>query len=84
MNAIIGLSNLAMDLENIEEYRDYMMKINTSGQQLLSLINDTLDVSRIENGKLTMNLEYVKCTHLLMEGISSAKVVAEQKVLILI
>ncbi|MDD3217555.1 MAG: ATP-binding protein [Lachnospiraceae bacterium] len=79
MNAIIGLSNLAMDLENIEEYRDYMMKINTSGQQLLSLINDTLDVSRIENGKLTMNLEYVKCTHLLMEGISSAKVVAEQK-----
>lgn len=79
MNAIIGLSNLAMDVQSVDELKEEMIKINLSGKQLLALINDTLDVSRIENGKLTMNREYVMSSQLLMEGVASTKVVAEQK-----
>lgn len=79
MNAILGLSGLAADLKNSDELKDYMQKINASGKQLLSLIDDTLDVSRIENGKLTMNREYVMSRRLLTDGIASTKVVAAQK-----
>ena len=79
MNAIIGLSNLAMDFQTVEELKDYMVKINLSGKQLLDLINDTLDVSRIENGKLTMNRDYIMSSVLSQEVVASAKVVAEQK-----
>ena len=57
MNAIIGLSSLAMDTDASSETKDYLEKINASGKYLLGLINDTLDMSRIESGKLTLNPE---------------------------
>lgn len=79
MNAIIGLSNLAADTENLSELHDYMNKINTSGKQLLSLINDVLDVSRIENGKLEMKREYIMLSDLLKRGVVSSQAVAEEK-----
>lgn len=53
MNAIIGFTSLAMShLDNKEQVRDYLGKIITSGNHLLSLINDVLDMSRIESGKV--------------------------------
>ncbi|MDE7157972.1 MAG: response regulator [Clostridiales bacterium] len=53
MNAIIGFTNLALShIENTEQIRDYLGKIMTSGNHLLSLINDVLDMSRIESGKV--------------------------------
>ena len=53
MNAIIGFTSLAMShLDNKEQIRDYLGKIITSGNHLLSLINDVLDMSRIESGKV--------------------------------
>ena len=79
MSAILGLSNLAMDVDQVDELKDYMGKIHASGNQLLSLINDTLDVSRIENGKLVMNREYIMSDRLFTEGASSAQVIAEEK-----
>ena len=57
MNAIIGFTSLAAEhLDDREIIRDYLEKISTSGKHLLSLINDVLDMSRIENG--SVRIEY--------------------------
>ncbi len=53
MNAIIGFTSLAAaHIDNTEQVRDYLAKITTSSNHLLSLINDVLDMSRIESGKV--------------------------------
>ena len=53
MNAIIGYTALAAaHLDNVETTRDYLNKISTSSSHLLSLINDVLDMSRIESGRV--------------------------------
>lgn len=53
MNAIIGFTALASDhLDNTERARDYLSKIAQSSSHLLSLINDVLDMSRIESGNV--------------------------------
>lgn len=55
MNAILGFSTLIdRDAENPEAVREYNHKIATSGQHLLGLINDVLDMSKIEAGKTTL------------------------------
>lgn len=55
MNAIIGFTELAeQNIDDRERVRDYLQKIMLSSQHLLSLINDILDMSRIENGKVTI------------------------------
>ncbi len=59
MNAIIGMSHLALKTELTLRQRDYMKKIQLSGQHLLGLINDILDFSKIEAGKLDVeNVEF--------------------------
>lgn len=58
MNAIIGLDNLALNEEDLSDTtRDYLEKIGGSAQHLLSLINDILDMSRIESGRMTLRNE---------------------------
>lgn len=58
MNAIIGYATLlAKDAESPDRVRDYTRKITYSGQHLLSLINDILDMSKIESGKTSLNIE---------------------------
>ncbi len=58
MNAVLGFTTLlARDAENPAKVREYTRKITSSGQHLLSLINDILDVSKIESGKVVLNLE---------------------------
>lgn len=55
MNAIVGLADLmGLDEEIPKKSRENLRKIRSSSQYLLSLINDILDMSRIENGKMTM------------------------------
>jgi len=55
MNAIVGFTALAEShIDNREQVRDYLGKISVSSQHLLSLINDVLDMSRIESGKVTI------------------------------
>ncbi len=65
MNAIIGLDNLALHEKDVPlKVRDYLQKIGTSAQHLLSLINDILDMSRIESGRMTIKNEefsFSKC-----------------------
>ena len=53
MNAIIGFTSLAAaHIDNREQVQDYLSKITTSSNHLLSLINDVLDMSRIESGRV--------------------------------
>src|SRR5262245_17885828 len=54
MNAIIGLSHLALKTDLTPRQRDYNLKIKSSGQHLLGIINDVLDISKIEAGKLSI------------------------------
>jgi len=61
MNAIVGFTALAIThIEQKEQVEEYLKKIMTSGNHLLSLINDILDMSRIESGK--MHLEEAPCS----------------------
>lgn len=71
MNAIIGFTELASShLDQPEKVRDYLGKIGMSSEHLLSLINDVLDMSHIESGKVTLQ---EKPLHLptLMEDLST-------------
>ncbi|MDD6050830.1 MAG: ATP-binding protein [Clostridiales bacterium] len=57
MNAIVGFASLLVkEAEHPAKVREFAGKIETSSQQLLGLINDVLDMSRIESGKTTLNL----------------------------
>ena len=56
MNAIIGLSHLALRNEADARQRDYLNKIRQSGQQLLGALNDMLDFSRVEAGQMDMEI----------------------------
>ncbi len=56
MNAIVGFTALAIThIEHKEQVEEYLKKIMTSGNHLLSLINDVLDMSRIESGKIHLD-----------------------------
>ena len=56
MNAILGFTNIASThLDDKERVKDALDKIRTSSNHLLSLINDVLDMSRIESGRVTIN-----------------------------
>ncbi len=58
MNAIIGLNNIAMnDPSASEKVKEYLEKIGASAQHLLGIINDILDMSRIESGRMMIRQE---------------------------
>ena len=79
MNAILGLSTLGIETENMIEANDCLKKIYDSGQYLLSLINDTLDVSRIEQKGLKLAPQMISSKHLLDSIVEPIKVLALQK-----
>ncbi|MEI6414914.1 MAG: ATP-binding protein, partial [Pseudomonadota bacterium] len=55
MNAIIGLSRLAMNLDMTPQLRDYLDKISVSAKALLAILNDILDYSKVEAGRLELD-----------------------------
>ena len=58
MNAVLGFTTLLdKDAENADKVREYTKKIKASGQHLISLINDILEVSKIESGKVVLTEE---------------------------
>lgn len=58
MNAVLGFANLlSAEAEDPAKVREYTRKITASGQHLLRLINDVLDVSKIESGKVVLNFD---------------------------
>jgi len=69
MNAVIGLSHLALKTELDARQRDYLTKIKSSGTALLGVLNDILDISKIEAGKLS--LEHIDFDlHAVLENLS--------------
>ena len=52
MNAIVGFTDIAMKRKPDKEVEDCLKKIRQSSEYLMTLINDVLDISRIESGKL--------------------------------
>ena len=81
MNAIIGFTTLAVsNIDNENKVRDYLRKILSSSNHLLSLINDILDMSRIESGKLHMEETEVSLSEVLhdLKTIISGQIHAKQ------
>ncbi|MDE6676113.1 MAG: PAS domain-containing sensor histidine kinase, partial [Clostridia bacterium] len=81
MNAIIGFTSLAVShIDNKEQIRNYLGKIMTSGNHLLSLINDVLDMSRIESGKVKIEEKETSLPEIMhdLETIVQADVKAKQ------
>ena len=54
MNSIVGFSELALDGEASPKTRDYLVKIQTNAEWLLQIVNDVLDISKIESGKMEL------------------------------
>ncbi|MDE6595619.1 MAG: response regulator, partial [Oscillospiraceae bacterium] len=66
MNAIIGMTDIALSTEEgTPAINNYLEKIDSSSHYLLSLINDILDMSRIENGKMTTEETYINLEKLI-------------------
>ena len=81
MNAIIGFTTLAVsNIDDKKKVRDYLGKILSSGNHLLSLINDILDMSRIESGKIHLEETEVSLSEVLhdLKNIVSGQIHAKQ------
>lgn len=81
MNAIIGFATLAVsNIEDKRRVQDYLSKILSSGNHLLSLINDILDMSRIESGKIHLEETEVNLSEVLhdLKTIISGQIHAKQ------
>lgn len=74
LNAIIGFSDVMIEerfgpVEN-ERYREYLRDINRSGIHILDLINDLLDISKIEAGKMELSFEAVDLSQIVAETVA--------------
>ena len=78
LNGILGITELALQTDDIEKIRGYLQKIMTAGSLLKDLINDTLELSRIGNGKKQLDYEVVEASSMLEHLITSIRSAAEQ------
>lgn len=74
MNAIIGLTSLvATHIDDREYVKEALEKIDKSSQHLLGLINDILDMSKIESGKVSLYMEEFNISHVIEEMVELVK-----------
>lgn len=81
MNAIIGYSEILIEdseAAGVKEFADDLNKIRFAGKHLLSLINDVLDISKIESGKMTVFLELFDLQELINDIVSTIQPLIEQ------
>ena len=80
LNAIIGFSNLARKYEDdFEKRNECLSKVESSSSHLLSLVNDILDMSRIESGKTTLNIQETSFNKIMTSILTMIKPMAEDK-----
>ncbi len=80
LNAIIGLSELAeKSADDPQKVSDYLEKIHYSSTQLLSLINDILDMSRMEQGEIALNYQQFRLKDCLEKCLMNFRVQAERE-----
>ncbi|MGK7933937.1 MAG: ATP-binding protein [Microcystaceae cyanobacterium] len=79
MNAILGFSELLLDSIHESRSRSHLLSINSAGKTLLALINDILDLAKIEAGKLSIKYEPVNFSSLIQEIIHILLPKAQQK-----
>ncbi|WP_050699143.1 PAS domain-containing hybrid sensor histidine kinase/response regulator [Anaeromassilibacillus senegalensis] len=80
MNAILGMSAIAQtNLQAPDKIRNCLNKIDTSSRHLLSLINEVLDMSKIESGKIDLTLEEVNLSNLLQSITDMCRPLIEEK-----
>jgi len=81
LNAIIGYSEMLMEEaedDGLDTYSEDLTKINSSGDHLLTLINDILDLSKIEAGKMDMHIEEFDFANFLKQIEATAKPLVEK------
>lgn len=80
MNAVLGMTELALDnIDNRAEVEGCLKKISISGKHLLDLINNVLDMSRIEAGRMSVNRELVSLSRLAEDIVATMQMQAEAK-----
>jgi len=83
LNGIIGFTNLAIKEQDAAKKQDYLEKIESSGNLLLSLVNDTLELSRIDSGKVKLEMENCSSKELVLSVITALAPSAKLKGIVL-
>lgn len=79
LNAIIGMTAIAQaNISDADKIEDCLKKIDTSGTHLLSLVNDVLDLSQIDQGKLILKEEHIRLPQLFEETVKLMKRKAQE------
>ncbi|HWQ18491.1 MAG TPA: response regulator [Methanotrichaceae archaeon] len=79
MNAVIGFSSLLLDDSLTPDQKDYVERIRVGGEALLALINDVLDFSKMEKGKVKMEHQPLSLRHCIEEALGMVAVKANDK-----
>ncbi len=80
MNAIVGMTEIALkNIDNSERVNDCLIKVKQSSMHLLSLINDVLDMSKIESGKMSLNVSQISLKELVENIVNIMQPQVKQK-----
>ncbi len=79
MNAIIGMTKIAQGTQNIDKIKECLSKVDTSSKHLLNIINDILDLSKIDSGKFDLNDEEFEIEKTFADVVRMVLVRAQEK-----